>query len=560
MCGIFGYVSRRPVATGVVFTGLKELEYRGYDSWGIVWETKKGLGISKHLGKMDQKPDRLPKSSISLGHTRWATHGGITFDNCHPHFDCTGNIAVVHNGIIENYQELKAELIKKGHRFTSETDSEVIAHLVEELGSVKSAFKKLKGANAISVLIHGRQEIVIAKAGSPLVVGLGQGINYVASDPNPLLPYTNKFIFLDDGEVLKINSQEIKSERIKIIQPPAENLSSSLGKYPNYLIKEISEQPKILKIINDNYDLSPLRKIFKLIKSKDRVFFTGCGTAYFAALFSANWLSRRLKKPIFCSPASEFGAYLDSFNKNDLLVAFSQSGETADLINLFNLARPKQITLTSIVNAPYSTLHRISVICQLLPCGPEKCVLSTKSFTAHIALFFKLLNFDLNPAITALKSVLTNNNLKPLAEILKNKQHIYLIGRGLSLPIALESALKIKEVSYIHAEAFAGAELKHGSIALIENGTPCLVLAPQDETYNDVISNATEIKARGGYLIGLSAKPHPVFDYFISVPDCGPATALPQVAAAQLLAYHLCQLKGLDPDKPRNLAKSVTVK
>lgn len=568
MCGIFSYISKNATSVNQVFNGLKDLEYRGYDSWGIAWVKDNQISIDKHLGKINIKPN-FPDSCIAIGHTRWATHGGITLDNCHPHFDCQKEIVVVHNGIIENYQELKKDLIKKNHTFISETDSEVISHLIEELGSVGKAFSKLDGLNAIVVYKKNTNELTVAKNGSPLVIGVDKNINYIASDPNPLYCHTNKFIFLEDGQIANISYDKIEIFNIKTKQKIKnkitiinnKNFDASLNHYSSYLIKEISEQPKILEIINRKYDVSALEKIFELIKQKEKVFFTGCGTAYFAAQFNANILSHYLKKPIFCTPASEFMPYIGSFDKKSLLVAFSQSGETADLINLFKLAKPSGILLTSLVNVPYSTLHRISTHCQLLPCGPEKCVLSTKSFTAQISLFQKMIDVDLKPAITCIKKIINNHDhINKLAKILSTKEHIYLIGRGVSLAITFESALKIKEVSYIHADAFAGAELKHGSIALIDKGTPCIVLAPNDDTYQDIISNATEIKARGGYIIGLSEINNPVFDYHIPISNCGIATSLPQIVSMQLLAYHLSQIKGLDPDKPRNLAKSVTVK
>jgi len=572
MCGIFGFISKEKIFPDLVFDGLKEMEYRGYDSWGIALDTDKNIIIKKHLGKMSPLPDSLPKSSIVVGHTRWATHGGITLENCHPHLDCKGKIAVVHNGIIENYTTIKQALIKKGHRFISDTDSEIIPHLIEEIGSFRPAFKKLQGLNAVAVINHNSHELIVAKNGSPLVIGVGKNINYIASDPNPLFIHTNKFIFLEDGQIAiitpdkvvvkNIYTNKIVKNNIKIIKN--EIGDSSLNNYSSYLIKEISQQPEIIEKINKGYDLSALKKIYKLIKEFPQIYFTGCGTAYFAAQFNATLISQKIGKPIFCLPASELSLYNNSFDKNTLIVSFSQSGETADLINLYNLSKSKGVTMVSICNMAYSSLHRLSKVCQILPCGPEKCVLSTKSFTAKISIFMKLLDHDLAPAIKAIKTIINDNpptgGISDLAKKLANQQHIYLIGRGMSLPIAYESALKIKEVSYIHAEAFAGAELKHGSIALVEKGTPCIVFAPSDNTYDDIISNAIEIRSRGGYIIGLADKPNPAFDYYLPIPDCGVSSCLPQVISMQLLAYYLSQIKGTDPDKPRNLAKSVTVK
>ena len=578
MCGIYGYTSKSRHSSDVVFRGLKELEYRGYDSWGIVADSAVGLVTKKTLGKITSKPDGIPESQISIGHTRWATHGGITLPNCHPHLDCSGNIALVHNGIVENYQDLKKTLIALGHTFISQTDSEAIVHLIEEyhktntfLESVRLAFLQLDGLNAIAVIAHLDPNIIVAKKGSPLVIGLGAHENYISSDPRALSSQTDKFIVLEDGQMADISSEDIKlyqaatGELIKshLVKIAKSSADSSLSDYPNYLIKEISEQPSIIKSIQSGTDLLALNQIFKFAQNADRIFFTGCGSSYFAALFNSAIVTAKIKKPIICLPSSEFDSYVDTFTDKSLLLAFSQSGETIDIINLVNQAKSRGVTTAAVINSPHSTLHRLVDYCQILPCGPEKCVLSTKTFTAEISIFLKLLGVDQTQAINTINGILLPDSLKKihsLAARLVDSQHVYIIGRGLSLPVAYESALKIKEVSYIHAEGFAGGELKHGPIALIEPGTPCIVLAPADSTYNDIISNAMEIKARGAYIVGLSPKPHSVFDNFLPVPDCGIATVLPQVATIQLLAYQLCLIKGFDPDKPRNLAKSVTVK
>lgn len=578
MCGIFGYIGQSQNDFSLVFNGLKELEYRGYDSWGVVSKTSNGLVTRKFLGKINQAPLDLPPSSVSLGHTRWATHGGITLANCHPHLDCDGQIAVVHNGIVENYLELKKKSLSLGHVFSSETDSEVIVHLIEGLrrhhslvSSVRLAFNQLQGLNAVAIVSRQDQQLVVAKNGSPLVIGLGHLVNFVASDPTALFAHTHRFLFLEDDEMAVLTANQVKLYDVKTakakkysprtINPT--NFDDTLSGYSYYLEKEINEQPSVIDAINSHIDLTAIQNIYRLIKKSDRVFFTGCGSSYFAALFCSHLLSFKLKKPIICLPASEFGFYLHSFTEKSLLISFSQSGETTDVISLVNQAKAGGVATAALVNMPFSTLHRLVNHCQLLPCGPERCVLATKSFTAQISLFLKIIGEDLAPAANAVRRILKPASLKRiarLASLLTKSPHIYLIGRGLSLPIASESALKIKEVSYLHAEAFAGGELKHGAIALIESGTPCLVFAPSDDTFSDIISNATEIKARGGYIIGLSSTPHPVFDYHLTIPDCGVGTVLPQLVAAQLLAYHLCLNRGLDPDKPRNLAKSVTVK
>jgi len=578
MCGIFGFTGSQKHGSDLVFNGLKNLEYRGYDSWGIVADSVDGLTDEKYLGKILTPPKKIPDSNISIGHTRWATHGGITLANCHPHFDCHHEIALVHNGIVENYKQLKTELQSKKHKFISQTDTEVIIHLIEEyqknhdfVESVRLAFLDLHGLSAIAAIHHQDNQLVVAKKGSPLVIGLGKDENYVASDINALTSLTDSFIFLEDDQLAVITPQSVKivdTRQNNLITFKPVKISSSqtdigLDGYPNYLSKEIHQQPSILKKIYKENLSAPIEKIIDLASQADQVFFTGCGSSYFAAYFNSLIVSQKINKPIFCYPASEFEPYNKFLTSRSLLVIFSQSGETIDAINLVNSVKKQGVIVASVVNTPYSTLHRLADICQILPCGPEKCVLSTKTFTAQIALFLKSIGENLSPAIKDMEHILKPDyfeKIKAIAQKLSSHEHIFIISRGGCLPVGHETALKIKEVSYIHAESFSGGELKHGAIALIEPGTPCLVIAPSDSHYNDVISSATEIKARGGWVIGISDKPDTVFDDYLPISVSQTTAALSVVVISQLLASQLCQIKGYDPDKPRNLAKSVTVK
>jgi glutamine---fructose-6-phosphate transaminase (isomerizing) len=578
MCGIFGFISLRKHNSNLVFNGLKSLEYRGYDSWGIVVDTPKSLINEKHLGKITTEPKNLPESSISIGHTRWATHGGITLANCHPHFSSDKKIALVHNGIVENYQQLKSQLKNQGHKFITQTDSEVIVQLIEEYNkkndfkeSVRLAFLDLHGLNAIAVIKHGDNQLVVAKNGSPLVVGFGKGENFIASDMNALTTLSDKFIFLEDYQMAVIAPESVnlfdiqknKSIKYKIKQISSSQGGTGLDGYPNYLSKEIHQQLDIIKRIQDENLNNSINQIIKIAKKADHVFFAGCGSSYFAAYFNALLVNQKINKPVFAFSASEINPYDKFLTQKSLLVVFSQSGETIDVINLVNSVKIKKVTIASIINTPYSTLHRLADICQLLPCGPEKCVLSTKSFTAQIALFLKSLGQDLSPLVADIKNIFKESyaqEINVLAKKLSQKEHIFVISRGNFLPIGHETSLKIKEVSYIHSESVFASELKHGPIALIEKQTPCIVIAPNDEHFDDIISSATEVKSRGAWVIGISPKNNSVFDDHLSVADIKESTGLSIVIVSQLLAYYLSQHKHLDPDKPRNLAKSVTVK
>lgn len=605
MCGVFGYVGKNKKASGIVLAGLKKLEYRGYDSWGIASVVNNKIVVEKRVGAISQKSKTKDQRSnlrskirnfssfMALGHTRWATHGGVSEVNSHPHLDCTGKIAVVHNGIIENYETLKKELIKKGHRFVSETDSETAAHLIEELIknnsklkdqnrpkgtrpklknqnffaiAVLNGFDKLDGLNAVVVMMGDR--VIAIKKGSPLVVGLGKNENFVASDATALAEHTKDVVFLEDNVLVEISNNGVKFfGDYKITKIDYKTSDEGKGKYPHFMLKEINEQSRII----NNIALTDVKELSEMIKKAYGTYLVGCGTAYHATLFGQYLFSKVARRHVNCVAGSEFGYLEDFLTKKSLVLALSQSGETIDILESVGKAKAKGAKIAAIVNSLGSTLYRMADYKFLLGAGPERAVASTKAFTAKMAVLIltayglaekhdegkRLLKMAARETLRILN---LESGILEIAKKIKKSPDIYVIGRGISHPLALEAALKIKEISYIHAEGFAAGELKHGVIALISKGTPCIVFCPHDETRGAVLSGAMEMRARGGYIIGISHKREEVFDEFIEVKDCGEATAIPNIVTMQLLAYYLSVLRGNNPDMPRNLAKSVTVK
>lgn len=598
MCGIFGYVGSSLKGSDIVLKGLKDLEYRGYDSWGIAAVPNQGtisnkqetnrIVVQKKTGKIGAvKLDGFPKSSFAFGHTRWATHGGVTDINAHPHLDCTGTIAIIHNGILENYQEIKERLAKKGHRFVSQTDTEVAVHLIEEYAktmlfskAVQKAFNDMEGLNAFIVMNTKIRQFVAVRSGSPLVVGFGAGENYLASDAAAILPYTKQVHFLEDDEMTIVSEKGAMIFNVRTgehIQPRKQLLTWSTsqvekGNFPYFMLKEIYEQPGILADIAADAD-DKAEELAGIIKKADRVFLIGCGTAAYACMAGSILFAKPGGLLPIAAPASEFESELPFLTKKSVVLALSQSGETMDTLEAVRAAKKRGAKIIAMVNVMGSTLYRNSDEQLLVGAGPEKGVASTKAFTGKIAHLI-LLSYALAGQVKKGQKLLTRTariskemlgertigKIQSLAKRIKTKEHIYVIGRGMSYPTALEAALKIKEISYIHAEGFAAGELKHGVIALIEKGTPCIAYLPNDETYGANLAGAMEMKARGGYIIGVSHKPHEVFDEYIRVGDAGKATIIPNVMVAQLLAYYLTIERGFDPDMPRNLAKSVTVK
>lgn len=592
MCGIFGYVGKKTDTPNMVLKGLKLLEYRGYDSWGIAVKKNDQIKIEKHVGKIGDAKVDLPESEIGIGHTRWATHGGVTEANSHPHLDCSKSIAVVHNGIIENYQEIKKDLLEKGHKFLSETDTEIFPHLVEEnLASqglalqdfpeaFRNAFNFIKGLNAVVAINTKTNEIAAAKTGSPLIVGKNSDGMFIASDASGIVEYTKEVVFLEDNQMVLLGNslklfklpsgEEIKPQFIKL---DWEFENTIKGNYKHFLQKEIAEQPRVLENIASTYD-EQIKNFAEMIKKSKGAFMLGCGSASYAALSGVYSFSKIAKRHINFSIGSEFSYLEDYLTPNSLIIPISQSGETIDVVEPVSKAKKKGAKVAAIVNVMGSTIYRQADFRVMLGAGQEKAVIGTKSFTSMFAVLLltaytlsgrqkegKKILYDAAKNVSKLIEEENLSEIKKLAKNLKNKEHIYILGRGLSYAAALEGTLKLKETSYTHAEGFAGGELKHGVIALIEKGTPCFIIAPNDETYDEIISNAQEVKARGGFIIGVGPRENDVFDVFLKTDDLSEATLIPQVVYFQLLGYFMALEKGIkDPDKPRNLAKSVTVK
>jgi len=592
MCGIFGYVGHAQNAADLVLRGLKKLEYRGYDSWGVAVGHRDQVVLAKRTGKIGDAAPDLPASAIGIGHTRWATHGGVTEPNAHPHLDCAGRLALIHNGIVSNYRELREPLVRSGHRFRSETDTEVVAHLIEEclaaipagpeqlLSATMTVFRRLHGLNAIAVADVRTGQIAAAKSGSPLVLGWSDHGHLLASDFSALLEHTRLVTFVEDRQAVLLSREACRlfdADSGRELTPAItevewEAAATELSGYPDYMTKEIHEQPSVLRRLAEAGG-EHARRLAAMIRDAADVFVVGCGTAGHAALAAQYLLARIAGRRVTVATGSEFPYLMDFVREGALVIALSQSGETIDVIDAVRAARQRGARLAAIVNVEGSTLWRLADLTVPLGAGPERCVLATKSFTAKLAMLL-LTAYELagraaaGPALVAhaageIERLLADDRrdlIRQVAEAIHTREHLFVIGRGPSYPLALEAALKVKEVSYIHAEGFAGGDLKHGVIALIEPGTPCLVLAPRDETYDDIMSGAMQVKARGGLLVGVSPQGHEAFDYHIPVADLGPATTIVNALPGQVLGYYLALLRGHDPDKPRNLAKSVTVK
>jgi glutamine---fructose-6-phosphate transaminase (isomerizing) len=589
MCGIIGYVGDGAAAPFLV-KALKNLEYRGYDSAGIATISGGKVCAEKDVGKLDQvcgKHDlsHLP-GNIGIGHVRWATHCDVTQANAHPHFDCKREIAVVHNGIVENYQDLRTAL-ESNHRFVSQTDTEVIPHLIEEHmdagasleEAVLKASKQLKGCYAFAaVSAREPDKIVATRRESPLVVGSNNHKSFIASDALAFLEETNRVVFLEDGELVVLS--KTVTFRDKDGQPVKKEFKEVDWKwdqatkqgYDFFMMKEILEEPQAIRRATMQDRKLLLEMAIGILRSK-QVVITACGTSRFAALVGRYLFSRLAGK--FCDVimASEFQYFSDSVDRNTLVIAVSQSGETADVIQGVKRAKENGATVYSMVNTVGSSLARMSDSVLYLNCGPEIGVAATKTFVSQLALFY-LLSFTmanrLDDGLQDLlaicpmieENVATNNKkLQVLAQKTRDRNDFYYIARGINFAIALEGALKMKEISYVHAEGMPAGELKHGTLALIDRGTPVVVVCPNDYTYEETIANAHETKARGAFVIGLSESNNPIFDDWVVIPDVDEIfQPLVAVVPLQLLAYYSALTRGRDPDKPRNLAKSVTVK
>jgi glucosamine--fructose-6-phosphate aminotransferase (isomerizing) len=591
MCGIIGYCGQKP-AVPIVIEALKCLEYRGYDSAGIASLCDGKLLIRKDVGKVDEVIQKhnlasLP-GNVAIGHTRWATHGGVTQFNAHPHSDCRGRVAVAHNGIVENNQQLRQELTKIGHKFTSETDTEVIPHLLEDElkngcsleQAVLNIAPRLEGSYAfLAISLDDPGKIIGTRRNNPLIVGIDATDYYISSDALAFSQYTNQVMSLENNEVVMLTPEGIEffdAQGNKLVKQ-ARKLDRSWAEshkdgYQHFMLKEIMEQAHVLGQTACQ-DGKRFTRIALDILRANQVIVTACGTSRYAALVGRYLFSKVGKK--FCDVvmASEFGYFADSVDKNTVVIAVSQSGETADVVEGIKAAKDAGAQVISIVNRPNSILADLSHQVIYLNCGAEIAVAATKTFLSQLAIFY-LLSFSMVNAfdeaaakLSSLNSDITRaldwnkSELIKLSQKLKDKNDFYYIARGINFAIASEGALKLKEISYIHAEGMPAGELKHGTLALIEPGTPVVVICPADYTFLETLSNAMETKSRGAYIIGVSDRESDIYDSWVKIPEVD-ELLYPMVAVVplQLLAYYIAINRGCDPDKPRNLAKSVTVK
>ncbi|MDA1196402.1 MAG: glutamine--fructose-6-phosphate transaminase (isomerizing) [Nanoarchaeota archaeon] len=596
MCGIVGAIAERNIAP-VLLESLKKLEYRGYDSAGLATIENKTIVIKKECGKIDEVDQKVnlkdQKGNIGLAHTRWSTCGSVTKENAHPHQDCTKNIAIVHNGIIENHSELRAQLTHKGHTFTSDTDTEVIAHLIEEnnqgniVQAIAKTLKQLEGSYALGIIeADNPHQLIAARKESPLIIGLGEKENFIASDAPAILKQTNKVIYLDNEEiaVLTIDEVEIfdldgnkKEKEIETIEWDSEKAGKQA--YEHFMLKEIHEQSSTIaktleQNIEDNIDLKEVK----------RIIIVACGTSWHAGLVGEFMIEELAKIPVEVEYASEFRYRDPIIEENTLIVPISQSGETADTLAALKEARTKGAKILSIVNVKGSSIERESDAVLYTKAGPEIGVASTKAFTAQLTVLY-LLTLHLGKLKNTLpkdqianrvrdlrkiplqieQAIEETQHIKKLAKLFYKKHHALYLGRGINYPIALEGALKLKEVSYIHAEGYPAAEMKHGPIALIDEQMPVIAIATKDDrTYKKVISNIEEVTARGGVVIAIATKGDEEIakkvDHVIYIPENSYIlTPLLATIPLQLFAYYIATLRNHDPDKPKNLAKSVTV-
>lgn len=607
MCGIVGYVGHSN-AQKVIISGLEKLEYRGYDSAGIAVIGEKGMQSAKFKGRLSVLDNYLKdhplEGHIGIGHTRWATHGVPSDENAHPHFNKDKTIAVIHNGIIENYLELKAMLLEKGYEFRSQTDTEVVAHLFDlyyDGDLLKTAFKvesEIRGTYAILVIHQDSpHEFVALRCEAPLVIGYGKGENFVASDIPAVLEYTRDVAFLENGEIAHVTADNVTVYNTKheVVRKQPFTVEWTLdaatkGGYDHFMLKEIHEQPQgIRDTINTRMDARGYIKLddIKLTKDDidkfDKIYVVACGTAYHAGCVGKYAIEKLARIPVMCDIASEF-RYQDPFvDDKTLVIVVSQSGETADTLAALREAKRKGARILSITNVVGSSIARESDDVFYTWAGPEVAVASTKAYTTQLVAFYMIaLNLalakntinekhyfelidQLKQTADILEEMLKDDSReKEVASLIKDKPALFYLGRGVDMQTAKEMALKLKEISYIYAESFAAGELKHGPIALIENGTPVIAVSTQSKMAEKMVSNIQEVKARGAYVIGIGCEGDnllaSVCDKVIFIPRVDDLlTPLLSVVPGQLIAYHTTCMKGLDVDKPRNLAKSVTV-
>jgi glucosamine--fructose-6-phosphate aminotransferase (isomerizing) len=607
MCGIIGYIGKREVAP-ILLAGLKRMEYRGYDSAGLAILNHGKISIHKQVGKIAELEKLLngemPPGTVGIGHTRWATHGVPSLVNAHPHIDTEGHIALNHNGNIENYAALRQRLQSRGHKFRTETDTETLAHLIADayqgdlLQAVQIALAQVKGTYGLAVLCDREPDrIVAARMGSPLIIGVGEDENFVASDLAAIVEYTRNAIYLDDGEVALITRGSVQHRTLtnRQVMKAVEEVTLDLeqiekGGYDHFMLKEIMEQPRTLedsmrgRLLEDEgtTKLGGIRQYVDQLINAKRIIMVACGTSWHAALIGEYMLEEFARIPVEVEYASEFRYRDPIIEKDTFVIAISQSGETADTLAAMREAKQKGAITLGICNVVGSSIARETDAGIYLHAGPEIGVASTKAFTSQVtvlALLALLLGRkksissaqgrwmvrELKRLPSLVTQILENNDrIKALAEEFKDHRNFLYLGRGYNFPIALEGALKLKEISYIHAEGYPAAEMKHGPIALIDKNMPVVFIATQDGTYEKVLSNIEEVKARQGILIVVctegDADMESRADYTIEIPrTMNFMMPILSVIPLQLLAYYIAVLRGCNVDQPRNLAKSVTV-
>jgi len=611
MCGIVAYIGSRE-AYPILIKGLERLEYRGYDSAGVAL-LQSEIKVFKKSGKVQELKDHASKyntsGNIGIGHTRWATHGEPNEVNAHPHFSSDNKIALIHNGIIENYAVLKEELVKRGYEFHSETDTEVLVHLIEEVqkntklslfDAVRVALNEVTGAYAIVVLSEDNpKQLIAARKGSPLVIGMGKDEFFVASDATPIIEYTNNVVYVDDDEVALIDLKDglsIKTIGNQEKTPYVQELEMKLemlekGGYEHFMLKEIYEQPRSIydsmrgRIDSKRGDiyLGGMLEYKNILTQANRIIFTACGTSWHAALVAEYLFEDIARVPVEVEYASEFRYRNPVINQGDVVIAISQSGETADTLAAIELAKQKGATVFGVCNVVGSSIPRATHAGAYTHAGPEIGVASTKAFTAQVTVLTQMalwLGYNkgtINQAKLARylveleaipskveEALKTNEEVEKMARIIADSENALYLGRGYNFPVALEGALKLKEISYIHAEGYPAAEMKHGPIALIDENMPVVVLATKNAQYEKMVSNIQEVKARKGKVFAIVTKGDvavkEMADRWIEIPDC-PEELSPLISSIplQLLSYHVALMRGCNVDQPRNLAKSVTV-
>ena len=586
MCSIIGYYGNE-IAAPIIVKGLKRMEYRGYDSVGVATESDNQIELKKGTGKVNEVNSKIQLDSlpgkIGIGHTRWATHGKVTDFNAHPHPSNSGKIAIVHNGIIENFEELKKQLEEEGYNFKSETDSEIIANLLqkhyEKTDDIKETIlrtvSEIKGHYAFVAMFENGQ-LAAARFHEPLIIGVGQDDFFLSSDVLGFIEFTDDAIYLENGNFVildknKFQILDFQGEHAKygITKVSKEFGDAYKGDYAHFTLKEIYEQPETIFKAGEK-SLDAIDKTADYIRHAKNIYVTGSGTSYNSALIAKQILSKYVKIRADPVMSSELQFSPDSVEDNSIMIAISQSGESADVLEAVKIAKQVNCKIIGIVNLMTSSLAREADVVIGMNCGPEIGVAATKSFTSQLVILYKIVQKLSNDEITInfesfsksiFKILEDTTKIQKIAKDLKEISDIYILGRGINYPIAIEAALKLKELTYIHAEGIAGGELKHGPLALMDSSVFVIIINPNDMTYSDTLTSAREIKARGAKIIGVSDIESDVYDYWIEMPKIDEVLyPISEIIPIQLLSYYAALEKDTDPDYPRNLAKSVTVK